>query len=74
MLDSEAQIDVKSNRIVSDDKSVDVKLSNGTIKAKRMEVSENGDLMRFTGDVDSYFVPQSASAATTRLRPADFAA
>jgi len=61
---NETQIDVKTNRMVSD-KSVEVKLSNGTIKSKRMDVSENGDLMRFTGDVDTYFVPQTAAPATT---------
>ncbi len=59
---NEAQIDVKSNQMVSD-KSVEVTLSNGTIKSKRMEVSENGDLMRFTGDVDVYLEPQTASPA-----------
>jgi lipopolysaccharide export system protein LptC len=61
---NEAQIDVKTNRMVSD-KSVEVTLSNGTIKAKRMDVSENGDLMRFTGDVDTYLVPQTARPAAT---------
>jgi lipopolysaccharide export system protein LptC len=61
---NEAQIDIKTNRIVSD-KSVVVTLSNGTIKSKRMEVSENGDLMRFEGDVDVYLVPQTASSAPT---------
>ena len=61
---NEAQIDVKTNRMVSD-KSVEVTLSNGTVKSRRMEVSENGDLMRFTGDVDVYLVPQEASPAST---------
>jgi lipopolysaccharide export system protein LptC len=61
---NEAEIDVKTNRMVSD-KSVEVTLSNGTIKSKRMDVSENGDLMRFTGDVDVYLVPQSAASAPT---------
>jgi len=65
---NEAQIDVKTNRMVSD-KSVEVTLSNGTIKSKRMDVSENGDLMRFTGDVDVYLVPQSASAAPAEATP-----
>jgi lipopolysaccharide export system protein LptC len=72
---NEAQIDVKTNRMVSD-KSVEVTLSNGTIKAKRMDVSENGDLMHFTGDVDTYFVPQqtAASAATDAASTAASAA
>jgi lipopolysaccharide export system protein LptC len=61
---NEAEIDVKTNHMMSD-KSVLVTLSNGTIKAKRMDVSENGDLMRFTGDVETYFVPQTAEPAAT---------
>jgi lipopolysaccharide export system protein LptC len=61
---NEAQVEVKANRIVSD-QSVEVTLSNGTIKSRRMEVSENGDLMRFTGDVDVYLVPQEGSPAST---------
>jgi lipopolysaccharide export system protein LptC len=65
---NEAQIDVRTNRMVSD-KSVEVTLSNGTIKSKRMEVSENGDLMRFTGDVDVYLEPQAASAAPSEATP-----
>lgn len=68
-----AQIDTKANRMVSDDQSVQVTLSNGTIKAKRMEVSENGDLMHFTGDVDSYFVPQTATPATAAPATAEAA-
>jgi lipopolysaccharide export system protein LptC len=62
---NEANIDVKSNRMVSD-KSVEVTLSNGTIKSKRMDVSENGDLMRFTGDVDTYLVPQPSQHAAAQ--------
>jgi lipopolysaccharide transport protein LptA/LPS export ABC transporter protein LptC len=58
---NEAQIDVKSNRMVSD-KSVEVTLANGTVKSRRMDVSENGDLMRFTGDVDVYLVPQEPAS------------
>jgi len=65
---NEAQIDVKTNRIVSD-KSVVVTLSNGTIKSRRMDVSENGDLMRFTGDVDVYLVPQTASSEPAEAAP-----
>jgi len=53
----EAQFDVKTNRIVSD-KPVEVKMSSGTVKASRLEVSDNGDTMRFEGDVDVTLVPQ----------------
>ncbi len=58
---NEAQLDVKANQIVSN-KPVEVTLANGTIKSQRMEVRENGDLMRFEGDVDVHLVPQAASA------------
>jgi lipopolysaccharide export system protein LptC len=61
---NEAKVDVKANRIVSD-QPVDVTLSNGTIKSKRMEVSDNGDFMRFEGDVETNFVPESAASAPT---------
>jgi lipopolysaccharide export system protein LptC len=58
---NEAKIDVKTNRIVSD-QPVDVTLSNGTVKANRLEVSDNGDTMYFDGDVDVTLVPQPAAS------------
>jgi lipopolysaccharide export system protein LptC len=61
---NEAKVEIKTNRIVSD-QPVEVKLSNGTVKSNRLEVSDNGDLMRFDGDVDVYLVPQAASSAST---------
>jgi lipopolysaccharide export system protein LptC len=60
---NEAKVDIKTNRIVSD-QPVEVKLSNGTVKSNRLEVSDNGDLMRFEGDVDVYLVPQNAPEAS----------
>jgi lipopolysaccharide export system protein LptC len=61
---NEAKVDIKTNRIVSD-QPVEVKLSNGTVKSNRLEVSDNGDLMRFEGDVDVNLVPQAAPSAPT---------
>jgi lipopolysaccharide export system protein LptC len=61
---NEAKVDIKTNRIVSD-QPVEVKLSNGTVKSNRLEVSDNGDLMRFEGDVDVNLVPQAAASAPT---------
>jgi lipopolysaccharide export system protein LptC len=58
---NEAKVDVKTNRIVSD-QPVEVTLSNGTVKANRLEVSDNGDVMQFAGDVDVTLVPQPAAA------------
>jgi lipopolysaccharide export system protein LptC len=59
---NEAKVDVKTNRIISD-QPVEVTLSNGTIKANRLEVSDNGDVMYFEGDVDVDLVPPTAAAA-----------
>src|SRR4029077_12387737 len=53
---NEAKVDVKTNRI-SSDQGVAVTLSNGTVKSQRLEVSDNGDVMRFEGDVDFHLVP-----------------
>lgn len=58
---NEAKVDVKTNRIISD-KPVEVTLSNGTVKANRLEVSDNGDVMKFEGDVDVDLVPQPAAS------------
>ena len=72
---NEAKVDVKTNRIISD-QPVEVTLSNGTVKANRLEVSDNGDVMRFEGDVDVNLVPQPAASDAragrrdrTRQRP-----
>jgi lipopolysaccharide export system protein LptC len=59
---NEAKVDVKTNRIISD-QPVEVTLSNGTVKANRLEVSDNGDVMYFEGDVDVDLVPPAAAGA-----------
>jgi lipopolysaccharide export system protein LptC len=59
---SEAAVDIKKNKIVSDS-AVEVKLSNGKINANRLEVSENGELMRFDNGVVMDLVPQPSAAA-----------
>jgi lipopolysaccharide export system protein LptC len=58
---NEAKVDVKTNRIISD-QPVEVMLSNGTVKANRLEVSDNGDTMHFEGDVDVKLVPPAAAS------------
>jgi len=65
---NEAKVDVKTNRI-SSDQGVEVTLSNGTVKSKRLEVSDNGDVMRFEGDVDVNLVPQPAAPAPAEAAP-----
>ena len=59
---TEAAIDIKQNKIVSE-KPVDVKLLNGTLNANRMEVVENGELMRFGNGIELYIAAQPDAAA-----------
>jgi lipopolysaccharide export system protein LptC len=47
---SEATVDVHKGNVVSN-KPVQVKLKNGVINAKRLEVVDGGDLIRFAGGV-----------------------
>jgi len=42
-----------------------VTLSNGTINANRLEVSDNGDTMRFENGVEVNLVPQPAPGPRT---------
>jgi len=58
----EAQFDVKTNRIISE-RPVEVTLSNGTVKANRLEVTDNGDTMLFEGNVDMTLVPAPSTPA-----------
>jgi len=59
----DAHVDNKSGRIVSEN-PVEVTLTNGTINAHRIEVTENGDIIRFGNGVETYLVPQNAPAGT----------
>lgn len=47
---SEAQVDIRTGHIVSD-APVAVKLLQGTLDAKRLEIIDSGDLVRFHGGV-----------------------
>jgi len=47
---SEAHIDIRKGNIVSE-KPVEVKMLQGTLNAKRLEVIDAGDLVRFDGGV-----------------------
>ena len=62
----EVRIDNKAGR-VSSKRPVAVTMSSGTVDAKGLEVLDNGDLIRFTGGVETHLVPQqtpgSANAA-----------
>lgn len=58
----QAKVDQKAGRIVSD-RPVTVKMTTGTIDAKGLEVTENGDVIRFTNGVETHMVPQSSSGS-----------
>lgn len=63
---SEAQVDIHKGNVVSD-KPVWVKLTNGVINAKRMEVFDGGDLIRFGGGVSMTVIPdQDSTSASER--------
>lgn len=57
---SEAVVDIKKNTIVSK-QPVEVTMSTGTVNANRLEVLENGELIRFDQGVEMNLVPQPAS-------------
>lgn len=57
---SEAAIDVHKGTVRSD-KPVWVKLTNGVINAKRLEVLDSGDVIRFGGGVSMTVIPEQDS-------------
>jgi lipopolysaccharide export system protein LptC len=67
---SEATVNVSTGNIVSES-PVEVKLLNGWLNANRLEVMENGDLVRFGGGVELTLNPeQTAPAASGSARAA----
>ena len=56
---TQAVVDVKKGVIVSQS-PVDVKMLNGTINANRLQVDDNGDLIRFDGGVTMILMPSTA--------------
>src|SRR5579872_5314849 len=59
---SEAVIDMKKGSVISD-KPVWVKLLNGSLNAKRLEVVDNGAVLRFAGGVAMTLEPGKDAAA-----------
>jgi lipopolysaccharide export system protein LptC len=55
---SEATVDIKKGRIVSE-KPVQVKMLQGTLNANRLEVLETGALIRFDGGVNMMLTPEA---------------
>ena len=58
---SQAVIDVHKGNVVSE-QPVWVKLTNGEISAKRLEVIESGGVIRFSGGVATTIVPNQGSS------------
>jgi lipopolysaccharide export system protein LptC len=56
----EATIDMKSGNVTSD-KPVWVKLLNGNLTGKHLEISENGNVIRFTGGVSMTLHPDQSN-------------
>jgi lipopolysaccharide export system protein LptC len=57
---SEAAVDMRKGEVVTD-KPVWVKLLNGVLNAKRLEVVDNGNLVRFGGGVAMTLQPEQSS-------------
>jgi lipopolysaccharide export system protein LptC len=55
----EAKVDNKAGRVVSS-RPVAVTMTSGTVDANGMEVVDGGNLIRFTGGVETHLVPQQA--------------
>ena len=53
---NQATVDIKKNRITSNE-PVEVKLTNGTVNANTLEVTENGEVIRFDNGVEMNVVP-----------------
>ena len=58
---NQAVIDIHKGNVVSE-QPVWVKLTNGEINAKRMEVIDGGNVIRFSGGVKTTFVPTHDSS------------
>jgi lipopolysaccharide export system protein LptC len=64
---SEALLDVRANRIVSE-KPVYVKTSTATVNANRLEVLEGGDVIRFERGVNVVLIAEAAPRLEARGR------
>jgi lipopolysaccharide export system protein LptC len=64
---SEAVVYVPAGRIVSE-QPVEVKMLQGTIVSKRMEILNSGEVVRFEGDVIMNVTPESPSVASANNR------
>jgi lipopolysaccharide export system protein LptC len=65
---SEAKIEIKKGRVVSD-KPVEVKMLQGTLNAKRLEITETGAMIRFHGGVKMILTPEALNRTTQQATP-----
>jgi lipopolysaccharide export system protein LptC len=69
----EAKVDNKAGRVMSNH-PVTVKMTTGTVDANGLEVVDNGDLIRFTGGVETHLVPQQGPGSANAAPAANTAA
>ena len=64
----QATVDI-ANSAVSTDDGVNVKMTNGTIKADKLRLTEKGDVVRFEGNVVMNLGPERAEPAAAEAPP-----
>ncbi|WP_257167531.1 LPS export ABC transporter periplasmic protein LptC [Bradyrhizobium sp. SRS-191] len=70
---SRASVDMAKGTVSSDER-VDVKLTNGTLSADRLRITDNGEVIRFEGNVVMNLDTMNAAPATTASADAGRAA
>jgi lipopolysaccharide export system protein LptC len=67
---SQAFVDMGKGTVTSDE-HVDVKLTNGTVSADRLRITDGGEVIRFEGNVVMYLDKLADAPATTPQAPAE---
>jgi len=62
---SEASIDVRKGNVVSDS-PVELEMLQGTLNAKRLEIADSGDVVRFLGGVDMMLMLNNTPLPATK--------
>lgn len=65
---TQAQVDIAKGT-VSSDQPVDVKLLNGTLKANRLRITDNGALVVFDAGVSMLLIPEEPASAPSATPP-----
>jgi lipopolysaccharide export system protein LptC len=68
---NQATVDIASGGVSTDD-GVDVKLTNGTVRANKLRLTDKGDVVRFEGNVVMRLVMDAPAEATSapEIQPA----